>query len=409
MSWLEVAIKKELTFYDDLVGLTAKLRERELNTIHKTNQGLQKNIYALEDAKNAYDKALDAAESALDNAKEARDTIKEIFDILADNIKELRNEVKETAGQSVAAARLFIQETIASNQVPELDKLEDAISTLRDQIETADYVSLVDRNRAMLQLSSDLETLQNNVGVNLEKKTEEVKLLEEQIEIAKKTIDELLGIKNNTLNTTEAVDALQLSVVGYQAAIAAGLKAVENAVMSNPSSSGSSGGGGGGGGTGGTSPSTGWTADGYWSKNQDLHAEYDNLIKADPNMKDPRFDKDPKISYRDEYLKWHYDNYGIKENRKYRKGGYASPGIAMVGEEGQEIVDFKTPARVYTASQTEGLLQGAVNSELLNELVENVILLRAEMRADVTANSKVSRLLDRVSPEGDSIQVRVIT
>jgi hypothetical protein len=395
----------------DMLGLTERLRQRELSTIHKSNQGLQKHIYALEDAKNAYDKALDSAESALDNAKEAKDNLKEIFDTISDHIKELRNEVKDTAGQSAAAARLFIQETIANNQVPELDKLEDAISTLRDQIENADYVSLVDRNRAMLQLSSDLETLQNNVGINLDKKTEEVKLLEEQIDIAKKTVDELLGIKNNTLSTTEAVDALQLSVTGYQAAIAAGLKAVENAVTSAPSSGGSSSGGGsyGGGGGGSTpAPSTVWTAEGYWSKNQDLHAEYENLIRLDPEMKDPRFNKDSKLSYRDEYLKWHYDTLGIKENRKFKRGGYASPGIAMVGEAGKELVDFQSPARVYTANETEGLLRGSVNSELLAQLVENIVMLRAEMRADVAANSKVSRILDRVSPEGDSLQVRVI-
>jgi len=38
------------------------------------------------------------------------------------------------------------------------------------------------------------------------------------------------------------------------------------------------------------------------------------------------------------------------------KGGLASPGLTLVGEEGPELVDFKTPGRVYTANQTKDLL-----------------------------------------------------
>ena len=38
------------------------------------------------------------------------------------------------------------------------------------------------------------------------------------------------------------------------------------------------------------------------------------------------------------------------------KGGLTSPGLTLVGEEGPELVDFKTPGRVYTANQTKDLL-----------------------------------------------------
>ena len=41
---------------------------------------------------------------------------------------------------------------------------------------------------------------------------------------------------------------------------------------------------------------------------------------------------------------------------EYAKGGLASSGVNLVGEEGAELVDFKTPGRVYTASQTRDLL-----------------------------------------------------
>lgn len=38
--------------------------------------------------------------------------------------------------------------------------------------------------------------------------------------------------------------------------------------------------------------------------------------------------------------------------RGFAKGGYASPGWAMVGEEGPELVNFSKPGRVYTADET---------------------------------------------------------
>lgn len=58
------------------------------------------------------------------------------------------------------------------------------------------------------------------------------------------------------------------------------------------------------------------------------------------------------------------------------KGGYSSPGLYLVGEEGPEVVDFSTPGRVYTAAQTKAMFSGESRSgsnninikvELINE------------------------------------------
>lgn len=40
------------------------------------------------------------------------------------------------------------------------------------------------------------------------------------------------------------------------------------------------------------------------------------------------------------------------------KGGWTPPGWTLVGEEGPELVDFRTPGRVYTAGQTEAFFHG---------------------------------------------------
>ena len=38
--------------------------------------------------------------------------------------------------------------------------------------------------------------------------------------------------------------------------------------------------------------------------------------------------------------------------------GGVKTGLTLVGEQGPEIVDFRTPSRVYTASQTQGMVGG---------------------------------------------------
>jgi hypothetical protein len=56
---------------------------------------------------------------------------------------------------------------------------------------------------------------------------------------------------------------------------------------------------------------------------------------------------------------------------RYAKGGYAQ-GLALVGEEGPELVDFKTPGRVYTARDTNEFFNrqaaNTSNTEMINEL-----------------------------------------
>ncbi|KUG57773.1 hypothetical protein AVL63_04420 [Nesterenkonia jeotgali] len=49
----------------------------------------------------------------------------------------------------------------------------------------------------------------------------------------------------------------------------------------------------------------------------------------------------------------------IKKIGAFAKGGRAPTGWALVGEEGPELVDFKTPGRVYTAGQTRGMQDAA--------------------------------------------------
>lgn len=71
----------------------------------------------------------------------------------------------------------------------------------------------------------------------------------------------------------------------------------------------------------------------------------------------------------------------IRENiQEFARGGIAS-GLAMVGEQGPELVDFNTPGRIYSANDTATMLGNT--SVLINEikaLRQEVAKLREEQR-----------------------------
>lgn len=88
----------------------------------------------------------------------------------------------------------------------------------------------------------------------------------------------------------------------------------------------------------------------------------------------------------------------------FASGGAYQGGLALVGEEGPELINFSNPGQVYSASQTAGMLRGS-STDLTQQLVYEVQMLRAEVRADVTHNAKTAKLLDRVVPDGRSVAV----
>lgn len=86
-------------------------------------------------------------------------------------------------------------------------------------------------------------------------------------------------------------------------------------------------------------------------------------------------------------------------------GGVAS-GWSMVGERGPELVDFRTPGRVYTADQTRGMMSGAANDELVAE-IRALRRQNGEMQMKMDAVSKntlkIASTLIRVTRDGESL------
>lgn len=397
-----------------LLGNTARLRERELAGLSASNRALQLRIWALEDAKGAVDGAMSALERAvdkqketlqtqLDTALEAESALNDVFQTLRDNIKELRGEVDSTAGISAEDGRNRIQQAISGAIKLSNDELVDAIDAVRGGLENEVFGSQFERDRAFLRFASELETLAGVTEDGLSEAERQVMLLEEQIaaldaqvEIAKQQVEALFGIDNSVKTVAQAVTALNVAMAGYAQAVAAAQQVATSAGAAPSSGGGGGYSGGGGGGYSAPAAAKQWTADGYWAKNPDLQKEFvaANLQNA------PQFNQDPALSARDEYLKWHWANFGQKERRAYAKGGYYPGGLALVGEEGPELINFRNPGQVYTASQTADLLKAGGDKEV----VKAIESLRADQRAQsasmVRMQSQLNKIVSRWDVDG---------
>jgi hypothetical protein len=82
----------------------------------------------------------------------------------------------------------------------------------------------------------------------------------------------------------------------------------------------------------------------------------------------------------------------------YAKGGLAGKGLALVGENGPEIVNFESPASVLTANQTKSVLG---DDGKTFQALEDI---KKELKAIVTTQSNANpQLIDKLAGIEDRI------
>jgi phage-related minor tail protein len=89
----------------------------------------------------------------------------------------------------------------------------------------------------------------------------------------------------------------------------------------------------------------------------------------------------------------------------FAEGGNYSGGMALVGEDGPELINFNKSGRIHSASDTASILNNGSAIALLERLNDNIENLRYEVRADVQHNAKTAKLLDRVIKDGENVSV----
>ena len=360
-----------------------------------------------DDLYNALVKAVDAEKTLLNEQKarleETVSTLKAVFDILKSSVEDLYGEVSSTAAMQASEGRDVIAQAIATGVLPDSKLLDTSIQAVRDEISNSLYVSKADADKARLIFAAQLALLKDTTEEQLTDAEKQLKAVNAQIsyldnilKTAKEQLDAFLG---NT-EVLKSVDKALADLYAFLQNPSAAKPVPKPVGTEKPSTSTGTGGGA----VFGSAPSV--------SKPITVNSD-GNIVYADGS-----------IGYRNSWV----DNYGVKHYGSVSKeaweierargtpgypafanGGYYQGGMALVGEEGPELINFSNPGQVYTARQTASMLSGE-SSEVVAELKavrSEIIMLRAEVRADVSHNAKTAKLLDRVIPEGDSVQVTI--
>lgn len=388
-------------------------------------------------------KSYSALEKAVNKQKAALqaqfDLAKQIYDIAIQAVRELRGQVAGTNQLLTDQARELISNVISTGVLPDPAKLSEAIAKVREELQTTRYKSKVEQDRATLLLSLELEKIANIAEPQMTTAELQLKALTDMLEQQKALVDAALGNVEATLSVEQALANLaaalsapsggsgggssagwggvqntptQVQSRGFKSGVTkdvagvynSGYESVNNGVYTYSSGVSDASGF-----SAGPSPSDTltssrpWTTVGYATKNPDV-VDYYNANKA-------LIAELGQASSLLDYLNYHFITYGIEEGRQFANGGAFTNGIVQkptnfnMGQMGEA-----GPEAIMPLTNVGGRLgvQSTSSPELVNaidRMNSNIEMLRSEIRADVTHNSKTSRLLDRVIQDGRSINV----
>lgn len=449
-------------------GNTAELRRRERSQLDESNRALYDRIKALEDEQTATEKAnaaraaaeqaeqqaaaqrkqaeqdritalkssTDAAYAALQKSVQAeRDlaaktvqdrtaavaAINALFDLITNTVNTLMRQTVQGDAAAVQLANNFIDTALASvragGALPDSRALQDAINVATGGLDAALYAARADEDAARIELANRLRDLKRAGGAQLS--TAERQLAEAQNHTAR--LDQLLVSYKTQIDTMRGVDS---SVKGVATAI--DLLRAAMLAESRPT----------GGSTGSTgSTGTASTVVGPSGTPTTVVGPGDNGAGGGPNSADP---KDPwYTAHASEgwtFMNlmgtsgWYYTR--PQDVPQYAAGGTYPGGLALVGEAGPELINFAQPGQVYNARQTQDILRAAVpgagsgvvpgagpgagharagGDTELRAIRNELVGLRAEVRAVANHGSKTADILDRVTQGADALRTEQVT
>lgn len=418
--------------------------------------------------KNSLDSALAALQKAISAEKKILDTrisniktsisyLSGLFKLLGDSVSSLYSQVSSTSALSISTSKKFITDALSaaksSGSLPSTEEMSKAITTVTESLNPANYISQFDLDREKLRVAAELSQLQGIAGTRLTNEERVLRELEAQsdqldstLEYWRDQIDIATGTYEATLSVAEAIGKLQALMLPNAAKTATGTTATEpqEVVGGTPV-----------GGSNAPQPAAEFYREqvnalgGAWAKvavRDDAEVQRLREVKR-------LYDAAPTAGYADlgEYFADMRDkgytmfDIGAATGHLYKDlksaaAGFGIPAFAVgtnyvprdmlayihegeaivpkaynpaanpsiVGENGPEL-EVTGPSRIFSNAQTSAMLSGN-SSDVVAEIravKSELVMLRAEVRADVSHNAKTAKLLDRVIPEGNSIQVTV--
>jgi len=246
--------------------------EAEADAKKKALQAATDAAYAsLERAVAAEKSRLQAAKQV---AQESVNTLGSLFNTLKGHVTELYNAVEATQAQSARAGLQFIDQALGTARntgyLPDATSLSDAITAARSGLDSSQFGSAFEQQRAQLTLAGELAELKDLTGVQKSVAEQQLATAEDQLASldkilsnAKDQVDVLRGIDTSVLSVSNALEKLAGALLGEQEGSASATK--PGVQVTNPGAQFTVGGGGSGGGAGGASSGTssgGFTAGG---------------------------------------------------------------------------------------------------------------------------------------------------
>ena len=250
--------------YEDARRATDAALQDARQAIDAARQSAAKALRAQFDAQQAITRAqIDTAELARETARDQVASIRLVFEAVRSEVQDLRGMAGLT--MSAAQGRAFIEQAIrtarATGYLPEMDDLSAAIASARGGLDARNFATSVDMRRSQALLAISLDDLSNVAGEQLEAAQSQLdaqeaslqaleELLEQsrvqfdealaaneafydaQIAAAEAQVAELRGINAGVLTVAGAMDRLALSLQAESAARTAAQAAASAAAIS---------------------------------------------------------------------------------------------------------------------------------------------------------------------------------
>ena len=400
----------------------------------------------------------------LDAAQEAAERARGVFELAGQNARELRGQTRQGRQAQAEQGRLELVRMLAQvrqgGALPEQKALERAVAGVRAGLDVNRYASMAEWQRDQLVLAGQLEQMQETAGGQLSEAEQQVALAKRQIEFWEDQmehwrlqIDLLRGVDRAALSLDAGVAKLVAAMEEERAARQAAQQAQDKPGAGGASFGGASFGG-------AAAPAGGQAAHGSgiystreaaeqaqqslgaggyaqvfynralggWQVREltEGSADRERVQRLRETMTDVQGDREKFTQWvrgqsvldvaaatgymADDVVRFLQANgYRVEDGRvvpAYARGGWHGGGLALVGEEGPELVEFDRPAWIRPAGQTRQLLEqaaGAGSDALATQMRQAVDLLRQLLLRAASADAHVAALggvISRLSSGG---------
>lgn len=389
---------------DEFAGITAAISstatavQQSAAEIAKAAQTMAQSATdaALSAVQRAVSSEQTALQAKLEAAQERVADLSGLQGLLKTTLDDIYGSSAQTQGSQLSAAQAFISSASATAQasgyLPEFESLQSAISTVRSSQTADNFATATDFARSQLQLASQLDALKGVVDPQLKAAERAVALAENQLSVldqqlllAQTQVDALRGIDTSVLSVTAAIGGLQAAIIAEQQATNAAIAAA----ASSSSASGSTGAGG----------TTTGTPDATASYAQQVADLYENMLGRSADLGGQSYWASAAEAagsvgaILDAFRK---AAIASGEIPKFAAGGSYAGGLALVGERGPEIINFRNPGQVYNAGQTAELMGGGAQT------AREIAALREEQRQQAASVAGFMARFTKVIEKWDS-------